>query len=1229
MTINIAQWNSRSIKSNKGDLQQYMYEHNIHIALISETWLKNDQWFNIAGYNIIRKDRHDGYGGVAILLKKSFHYENIAFNQLTPEIEYIGINIYITNNTKLNTYVLYKRPQATIDTPTWISFFDSLKGPFLLGGDFNSHHTSWGSSFSDRNGSNLLEAIDEEHLVLLNDGSPTRLSAPGQSLSAVDMTICSATLAPHFTWFKTDDTLGSDHYVIKIAAALPGCNQNTVTSSATSRWNLKQADWKVFHDKMESLTSVTTTNNDLTYNNFMTNITSACNESIPKTKKSQHKSFNKSWWTDECKTAINNRKQVMITFKNNPNMSNFLSYKQATAIVKRTILKCKRASWREYCMNLNKNTPIKDIWQEIKKIKHCQTQSIVSIPCTNILTSFLDKLAPPFAVNAPEVADLDPIEDSSSYVTKSISMKELELAMKSSNNSSPGIDQIHYAMLSHLPFNAKHALLTLYNDTLHNESPPEEWKKYKIVPILKPGKNALLPSSYRPISLASCMLKTFERIIKNRIIWWMQENDKWPKSQFGFRKFYSTNDAILTLTTDIQIAFSNNESVLAAFLDIKGAYDSVQLDILSKKLKEISMPTKMIRLIHSLYKDRKIFLYTSDQIIGQQTSNIGLPQGTIMSPLLYVIFTKELEAVIPENVKILQYADDICVYVKDKSIEKCTQLINEALINISKWMTLNGLDISYEKTNISIFTRSFINFPSHITLNNIEIKHCTTNKFLGIHLDSRLTFKKHIREVTDKTEKSINILRMISSLRWGADPEISLLFYRACIRSVFDYGCLAYGSATDSLLKKLDVVHNKCLRLCTGLMRDTPLNALLSEAGEYPLFLRRQKLATSFILNSYRKSSSLINKLQTLFILDMTSRFWTVKKSPLLVTTLYSLNDKRYEISHAEKENVLHLKYVEIIAKYNCFYYNGDINISHSCNEKKFRDYIETFFGDHQLIFTDGSLRNGNVGCAWFEPKSGHSKIIKLNNCSVYTSELIAILEAIKHIEEIGLPNNYLIISDSKSAVDQIRNLSFSSSINPIIAKIIQRLHSIRAKIDFLWVRGHTGIKGNETVDELAKQGGRQEFINNETTTITDILTSQKRNIEKEFINYFRTYGKGKFYTSIQKNPCTKHWYSTFQNKSKYFIKNISRLRTNHGLCPVYLYKINQAPSQNCQCNEIGSLEHLIMECTAFTVQRNKFFESITSQIENPFSYKTILSSRNEHLYLKLQSYLTECNINV
>ena len=230
------------------------------------------------------------------------------------------------------------------------------------------------------------------------------------------------------------------------------------------------------------------------------------------------------------------------------------------------------------------------------------------------------------------------------------------------------------------------------------------------------------------------------------------------------------------------------------------------------------------------------------------------------------------------------------MYVKDSSIQTCTNELNQALISVSQWLSNSGHEISYDKTS-AIFTRSYVEFPSSITLNQIEIKHCTSNRFLGVYVDSRLTWKRHICEIVDRSAKSMNILRMISSQRWGADPSISLLFYRACVRSLIDYGCLVYGNASISLLKKLDVIHNKCIRLCVGLLNDTPINALLSEAGEIPLFIRRQKLGIAFILNCYRKSSPIIGRIQKLFILDMTAKYWILKNSPMLVTCYYLIKE--------------------------------------------------------------------------------------------------------------------------------------------------------------------------------------------------------------------------------------------------------------------------------------------------------------------------------------------------
>ena len=846
MPLNILQWNARSIRSNKGDLERFMFINKIQIGLVCETWLKRDSQFSFPHYNIIRRDRADGYGGVAVLVSSSLPFQVLNPVVTSPSIECVGVSVTINKNLKYNYYSLYKPPQGEVNPVDWQIFFQALKRPFVLCGDFNAHHTSWGGSSIDRQGLKLLQAIEDENLIIVNDGSPTRMTAPNISASAIDLCIVSDTLAPLIDWQVSDDLLGSDHFAIVISLTTSGKSSDNTKQQTTPtyRWNLKEANWAAYQSHMELVANESMSKADFSYDRFIANIGEACEKSIPKVRPTNGLGkFKKHWWSKKCQIAVENRKQKMQDYKSNPTLCNFLQYKSAAAVVKRTIIDSKRTSWRNFCTNLNKNTPTKQVWNEIKKLKRSETELKQRVSTGDWSHEFLDSLTPAFV--APDITTIvtnqNDNQSQSNYLIDPINTREIELALKSNNNSAPGLDQIHYSMLFYLPTNAKEVLKVIYNNILQNSSPPEQWCKFKIVPILKPNKNQQLASSYRPISLASCVLKTFERIIKNRLTWWLSENNHWPKSQYGFRKYHSTNDALLELTLDIQQAFSEKKSVVALFLDIKGAYDSVQLELLVKKLNQIGIPKLITNLIYKLYNNRELYLYTSEEVLGPQTARVGLPQGTILSALNYVLFTHDLEKILPNNVKIIQYADDVCIYVSDNSTKNCLQALDRSLIKISQWMTANGLEISYSKTSVTTFTRSRMEFPPFVILNNTRIAHNTSTKFLGVYIDTKLSWKDHVGEVIRKSEKAINILRMISSLRWGADPIVSLTFYRATIRSIIDYGSLAYGSACNTLLNKLDVLHNKSLRLCIGLLRDTPINTLLSEAGELPLKLRRKK----------------------------------------------------------------------------------------------------------------------------------------------------------------------------------------------------------------------------------------------------------------------------------------------------------------------------------------------------------------------------------------------------
>lgn len=183
--LSIIQWNSRSTIANKNNLEYLLHEHSIDIALISETWFKPQHYVNFPIYNVVRQDRIDGKGGVAVLIKNCLHYQEYSL----PDIEGIS-STFITFNTqnyRLNLVSLYVCPKTRISLNEWNRLFTSIPKLF---------HSAWGCSVSDVFGRTLLDSIDNNNLYLLNNG--TLVTNPLNNKSAVDISICSPRIAHLF-----------------------------------------------------------------------------------------------------------------------------------------------------------------------------------------------------------------------------------------------------------------------------------------------------------------------------------------------------------------------------------------------------------------------------------------------------------------------------------------------------------------------------------------------------------------------------------------------------------------------------------------------------------------------------------------------------------------------------------------------------------------------------------------------------------------------------------------------------------------------------------------------------------------------------------------------------------------------------------------------------------------------------------------------------------------------
>lgn len=233
--LNILQWNAQSIKSKIIEFESFLNTDHIHIAIVCETWLKEDNLLNISQYNTYRKDRGDGYGGVAIILHKT-----ITAELKTTNINNIGIEILqveIKNCRYLKNIIAVYCP-SSIQTRQcdWDQVFSLCSRKTLIVGDFNGHHSNW-SFKTDARGTQILDSAQEYGYISINDGSPTRVKYVSNALqqSSPDITFSSSDIAVHYSWQVLSDSMGSDHLLIKIKTNY----QDTVCT--VNRRNLKKS----------------------------------------------------------------------------------------------------------------------------------------------------------------------------------------------------------------------------------------------------------------------------------------------------------------------------------------------------------------------------------------------------------------------------------------------------------------------------------------------------------------------------------------------------------------------------------------------------------------------------------------------------------------------------------------------------------------------------------------------------------------------------------------------------------------------------------------------------------------------------------------------------------------------------------------------------------------------------------------------------------------------------
>ena len=1196
------QWNCKGLRARFEALKVLMREYNPGVVCLQETMLGTANFNPGLNYKIFDfappvTDR--AHGGAAIIVKKSLRHSVINLNST---LQAVAIRVIL--DREVTVCSLYLPPNDPFLLSDIQNLIDELPSPFLILGDFNAHNPLWGGDKADSKGEQIEDLINSNAVNLFNDGSMTFHSVPKNQLSAIDLTIGSSNLFLDFEWSVNEYLNGSDHFPIHLKFL-----KNT-PSESPPKWKVEKADWCKYSQGINLRREFDSFPSHIeAYDYFTESTLESAEASIPKTKGKPHRPA-VPWWNKTCSNMRKITRKCYKKYKSSGSPQSKVIYQRNLAKQRRYYKKAKRESWLYYINGINSKTPMRVVWKKVRKLRGKFVPSpLPSLKINGSLITNPNEVAEKLGEHFAEISSasnysprfrsirdaqvtLDLGSDNSGEYNAPFFLRELKDALSSTEATAPGEDTILYEMLKHLPDDAKKFLLKIINKIWETGILPKSWKISVVIPVKKPNKNAFEATSYRPIALTSCICKLMEKMINTRLVWYLEtkkikergggERDLLSPFQFGFRRNRSTLDPLLQLSNQIQQGFAKRCQTIGVFFDLEKAYDTTWRHGIVKELKNMGICGNMIRFIHSFLTDRYIKVRVGNNISSPFYQEEGVPQGSVLSVTCFAVAINNILNEVPPPVKGSLFVDDLAIYCTGYDAKHVSQFVQRSINAVSKWADDHGFKFSTTKTVAVRFTRSRrVEEVPTLTLNGSILPYEEDVKFLGMIFDSKLTWEKHIDVLKGKVNKSLNILKVVSSFSWGADKRSLLRLYDSLCRSKLDYGCQIYSSACKTLLNKLDVVHNTGLRICSGAFKTSPIESIYVETGQLPLDLRREELAFRYMM---RVRSSANNPSSEVFEKVAPDRLYGPNSSKPLPTRL----EEEIGDIHLKSQEVEEVGHPEIPP-----WLVPKVSVCDKCVTKKdtSTEEIREKFLEHDVLhkghtklYTDGSKSGSGVGCAVIYEGTPYTAKLP-DSASIFTAELTAVgaaMDLVNHSSD----SKFVIYSDSWSTLEAIKQFN---SFHPLVQKIQEWLFWIscrRKSVHFCWVPSHVGIWGNEVADREAKAA---------TLSSDTILTRvPQSDLKSPIRSYILSKWQGRW-SSLATNQKYKNirdtilpWPSSF-NPSRRVEIILCRLRIGHThLTHSFMLKGVSAP-ECAHCDGLLSVEHILVHCSKFLSQRRKY----------------------------------------